>query len=266
MGIFCSNSNNLNDKTMKTTIKNLLISGFLGTFMIGMTACAKNQKEAEFIDFANVMEVASDGTTVTIKTNLESVLTANLSFSESELDILLHMKEEEKLARDVYTALYDKWGSTIFSRISEAENNHMNAVILLLQNYGEEYTHTGIAGEFSNPDFLELYKQLILKGSESVGEAYKIGALIEEMDIKDLTEYLGKVTNENIIMVFENLQKGSRNHLRAFNRQLVSLGLIYTPVYISQVEYDLIVNSQNETGKHYQMNRNGGKGNRFGQN
>jgi hypothetical protein len=86
------------------------------------------------------------------------------------------------------------------------------------------------------------------------------------MDIKDLTEYLSDITNENIIMVFENLLKGSRNHLRAFNRQLLSLGLTYTPVYISQEEYDQIVSSPNETGSQYQMNRNGNKhGKRNGQ-
>ena len=100
------------------------------------------------------------------------------------------------------------------------------------------------------------------KGSVSIEEAWKVGALIEEMDITDLTGYLIEVTNENIIMVFENLQKGSRNHLRAFNRQLVTLGLTYTPVYLSQDEYNLIVSSPNETGKLYQMNRNGRQGNR----
>ncbi len=86
------------------------------------------------------------------------------------------------------------------------------------------------------------------------------------MDIKDLTEYLKSATNENIIMVFENLLNGSRNHLRAFNRQLVNLGLIYSPVYINQDEYDLIISSPNESGKRYQMNRNGRFGKRNGQN
>jgi hypothetical protein len=250
---------------MKTIFKSMMMGGFIGTLLIGMIACTKNQKESEFLDYASVIEVAADGTTLTIKANMEYALTDNLTFSESELDILLHMKEEEKLARDVYTVLYEKWGSTIFSRISEAENNHLNAVILLLQNYGEEYTKTGDPGKFSNPDFQELYEQLISKGSESVGEAYKIGALIEEMDIKDLTDYLSEASNENIIMVFENLQKGSRNHLRAFNRQLVNLGVTYTPVYISQEEFDLIVSSPNEKGKQYQMNRNGRHGNGYGQ-
>jgi hypothetical protein len=83
-------------------------------------------------------------------------------------------------------------------------------------------------------------------------EAFKTGALIEDLDIKDLMEFLGEVTNENIIMVFENLTRGSRNHLRAFNRQLVRSGITYTPEYISQEEFDNIIASPQETGNVYQ--------------
>ncbi len=101
-----------------------------------------------------------------------------------------------------------------------------------------------------------LYNELIIKGSASVEEAMMTGALIEEMDIKDLTEALDVVTNENIIRVFENLQKGSRNHLRAFYHQLTKLGLVYTPVYISQEEYDAIVNSPMEQGNKYGIQNN----------
>lgn len=74
------------------------------------------------------------------------------------------------------------------------------------------------------------------------------GALIEELDIKDLQEYLEVVKNENIKIVFENLLRESRNHLRAFNRQLEKSGVEYTSVYITRAEYDQIVSSQNETG------------------
>jgi hypothetical protein len=63
-------------------------------------------------------------------------------------------------------------------------------------------------------------------------------------------------------MVFENLEKGSRNHLRAFTRQLTFLGLTYTPVYLGADEYNQIITSPNESGQQYQMNRFG-KG-RFG--
>ena len=86
------------------------------------------------------------------------------------------------------------------------------------------------------------------------------------MDIKDLNAALSGTTNENIIMVFDNLLKGSRNHLRAFNLQLTTLGVVYSPVFIIQADYDLIVTSAMEKGKQYRMNGQGngqkGQGNR----
>jgi hypothetical protein len=184
------------------------------------------------------------------------------ALTESELASLLKMKEEEKLACDVYLVLSQKWGSQVFTNISAAENNHLNAIVLLLTNYGSTETAIGEAGVFTDAAVQTLYNDLIAKGSVSLEEAYKTGALIEEMDIKDLTEALVTTTNENVILVFDNLLKGSRNHLRAFNRQLTSLGIIYAPVYISQDDYDLIVSSAMEKGKQYRMNGNGnGQGN-----
>ena len=89
------------------------------------------------------------------------------------------------------------------------------------------------------------------------------GALIEELDIKDLEEYLEVVENENIKMVFENLLKGSRNHLRAFNRQLENLGVEIHPVYITQEEYDQIVSTPNETGNGNQAGNQQRKGRQY---
>ena len=54
--------------------------------------------------------------------------------------------------------------------------------------------------------------------------------------------------NADMILVYENLLKGSRNHLRAFTSRLTDLGFDYVPVYISQVNYDAIVSSPVETG------------------
>lgn len=133
----------------------------------------------------------------------------------------------------------------------------MNAVIHLLKYYNAGDTLVSEPGIFSIDEIQTLYNELIAKGSVSVEEACMTGALIEEMDIRDLTEALDNTTNENIIRVFENLLKGSRNHLRAFNRQIINLGLVYTPVYISQEEFDLIVNSSFEKGCQYRTRGQG---------
>jgi hypothetical protein len=247
---------------MKTIIKNMVLPGLFGLGLISFSSCTKEQVISQNSSLGSILDVKETGTSLVVEDNLEAVISKSIVISESELDILLHMKEEEKLARDVYTALNLKWDNQVFSNISSAENTHMNAIIFLLQDYGTDYTEVLEPGNFTNPAFQALYEELVTRGAASVEEAWKVGALIEEMDIKDLSGYLIEISNENIIMVFENLHKGSRNHLRAFNRQLVKLGLTYTPVYISQDEYDLIVSSQNETGQLYQMNRNGKPGNR----
>ncbi|MDX9727552.1 MAG: DUF2202 domain-containing protein, partial [Bacteroidales bacterium] len=242
------------------TIRNMIINGFIAGLLLLAGSCTKETNELAANPFSDLLKVADDGTTLLVNSNLGACLTEDFTFSDDELDILLHMKEEEKLAGDVYTFLYEKWGTPVFLNISKAEQTHQKAVLYLLDSYGDDYTISGEAGVFENPDFQELYGQLIQKGSESLEAAMETGALIEEMDIKDLEEALAVVENENIKIVFENLLRGSRNHLRAFNRQLDRLGVKYTPVYISQEDYDQIVSTPNETGSGNQKNNQFRKG------
>jgi len=239
-------------------MKNVVISFFLFASIAVVSSCQKDAMTSENPQYASVLNVSGDGTTAVIEANLKSALIETSALTDSELASLLKMKEEEKLARDVYSALSQKWGSSVFTNISAAENNHLNAIVLLLTNYGSTETSIGEAGIFTDAAVQTLYNELVVKASVSVAEAYKTGALIEEMDIKDLTEALSSTTNENVTLVFDNLMKGSRNHLRAFNLQLTNLGLTYTPVFISQDEYTQIVTSAMEKGKQYRMN---GKGN-----
>jgi hypothetical protein len=251
---------------MKTSMKNLVIGSFIVASLFVASSCQKDNMNAENAQYASVLAVSSDGTTSVIEANLKSALITTSDLTDSELASLLKMKEEEKLARDVYSVLSQKWGSQVFTNIFKAEDNHLNAIVLLLTNYGSSETSIGEAGIFADAAVQTLYNDLVAKASISVEEAYKTGALIEEMDIKDLDEALATTTNENVTLIFENLLKGSRNHLRAFNLQLTNLGVVYTPVYISQTDYSLIVTSPMEKGKQYKMQGKGnGQGNGKGQ-
>lgn len=241
---------------MKTYIKNLVIGSLLVFSFVLAGSCQKDAVNVANERYASVINVMADGTSTVVEANLKSAFIATPALTVDELASLLKMKEEEKLARDVYAALYKKWGSLIFSNISAAENNHLNALILLLQNYGLTETTAGEAGKFSNAEVQALYDKLVTNGTVSIAEAYKTGALIEELDISDLVVALSTTANANVIMVLENLYRGSRNHLRAFNRQLTRLGITYNPVYISQSEYDLIAGAVFEKGKQYRMNDN----------
>lgn len=242
---------------MKSSFKVSTMLLLIGIASLIFQGCTKDADGSAPFEFTEIISVKSDGTTTMPLNSLTAVVTDKLLYEDEELEMLLYMKEEEKLARDVYTTLNQKWNAQIFTNISKAEQTHMNAVIFLLENYGEEYTQVKEAGIFTNPELQELYNQLTARGLESIVEAYKVGALIEEMDIKDLTDDLKIVTNENIKMVFENLLKGSRNHLRAFNRHIVMTGQTYTPQFITQDEYDQIVNAPHEKGNQYRMRRRG---------
>jgi len=80
-------------------------------------------------------------------------------------------------------------------------------------------------------------------------EALKVGAQIEELDMRDIEAQMTVVDNADILSVYDDLLRGSRNHLRAFMKVLVQLGGSYTPQYISQEQFDSIVTSPMETGR-----------------
>ncbi len=186
---------------------------------------------------------------------------------ETEADGLLHMREEEKLARDVYITLFEKWNINIFHNISQAEQSHMDAIKALLDKYGLEdpVTDTTV-GTFQSQQFTDLYNTLVTKGNTSLSDALAVGATIEDLDINDLQNDLAATDNDDIRMVYQNLTKGSRNHLRAFIRTLTANGGTYTPQYISQELFDTIISSPMERGTVLDGNGNvssscGGQGN-----
>ena len=167
-----------------------------------------------------------------------------------EVDGLVFMREEEKLAHDVYLTLYDLWKLPVFQNISNSETTHMDAVLTLLDRYGlEDPSVAKAVGEFTNPDLQKLYDQLISQGSQSLSDALKVGAAIEEIDILDLQDRLTQTEKADIILVYESLLKGSRNHLRSFTRTLQQqTGENYVPQYMSQDAYSAITGSGIETG------------------
>jgi hypothetical protein len=162
---------------------------------------------------------------------------------------LLHMRQEEKLAQDVYLALQETWGADVFANIASSEDRHMAAVKKLLDKYGvgDPVGEDG-PGIFSDPYFQGLYDELVAAGSVSVVEAFRVGAMIEDLDIYDLLECLLETDNDDITRVYLNLVRGSRNHLRAFVGLLELLGETYEAQHLTQEEVDEIVDSPRETG------------------
>ncbi|ADY73515.1 Protein of unknown function DUF2202 [Desulfurobacterium thermolithotrophum DSM 11699] len=173
------------------------------------------------------------------------------SLSQEEIKDLLHMREEEKLARDVYLTLSKYYSLPVFRNIAKAEEQHMRMVGLLLKKYNlsDPVSETGNrVGVFKDGKLQELYKRLVEEGKKSLINALKVGATIEDLDIKDLEEALKRTDNQDIKTVYQNLMKGSRNHMRAFVRILRRYGSDYTPQYISKAEFNRILSVKHEAG------------------
>ena len=216
-------------------------------FLLLLASCsspveADNSNYNSDIDFAKALESMEIG-----------------DISPEEIDGLIFMREEEKLARDVYLTMYNKWEMKIFNNISKSEEKHTNAIKILLERYSiEDPVQVDEIGIFNNSELQELSNTLISRGNNSLLEALKVGAAIEEIDIIDLENQVnGIVKCEDILLVYNNLLKGSKNHLRAFVRNISSQGETYTPQYMDVEAYELIINSEMENG-----NKGKGKGNR----
>ncbi|MFO7882807.1 MAG: DUF2202 domain-containing protein [Kosmotogaceae bacterium] len=155
------------------------------------------------------------------------------TLSDEEISGILLMREEEKLARDVYLELYELWELRVFNNIAKAEQTHMDRMAYLVEQYNLQDPVQEGEGIFTDNDLQNLYNELVAKGSASMVEAIKVGMLIEELDIKDLLELMEQTENDELLFVYSNLERGSEKHLSAFNRQLEKYNASYDYQYIS---------------------------------
>ncbi|MGC9199723.1 MAG: DUF2202 domain-containing protein [Acidobacteriaceae bacterium] len=152
----------------------------------------------------------------------------------AEQEGLLLMREEEKIARDVYIQLYERWGLRPFGNISGSEQAHMDAVLALLEHFGLPDPARGLGvGQFRNPELQRLHDTLLEQGLRSPEDAVQVGLLIEELDIDDLQKAAQRTEREAIRKVYGELERGSRNHLRAFYRWKTRLGVAYQPKHLT---------------------------------
>lgn len=188
-----------------------------------------------------------DGAAMAAKLSLMPFDTPDATESQS----LAFMREEEKLAHDVYSNLDGLWGNQvkIFGNIATSEANHTEAVRQLLLRYNlSDPVNGSVAGSFVNTDLQNLFDTLTTSGQSDINAALAVGMQVEELDIRDIAQAMQNIDNEDILFVYAELLKGSRNHLRSFYKTMQQRGLNYTPQYISQEEFNAIVNSAMERG------------------
>lgn len=206
------------------------------------------------------------------------------TLTQAEQAGLLFTREEEKLARDVYMALFETWQLPVFAQIAASEQRHMDAIKALLDRYAIlDPVGANGPGVFTDARLAALYTQLVAKGRVSQAEALQVGATIEDLDIADIVKLIEATQLADLDLVYGNLARGSRNHLRAFVGAITAAGGTYTPQYLDAEDYAAIIAAPMERGAGFgggpgkgrgkgcgtcqgQGNGNGQKGNGSGNN
>ena len=168
----------------------------------------------------------TDVVSLNAENDLITLGTSELNLSDSVcyditqqgIDGLIHMRIEEKLARDVYTVFGTIWNAQVFQNIKASEQKHMDAVKNMLDKYSiSDPLLTDEVGIFPDTEFQALYEQYITQGIQSLYESLLFGAEIEEHEIADLENQLTNVVVKPcIINLYTNLKDASVSHLLAF--------------------------------------------------
>jgi len=168
---------------------------------------------------------------------------APTALTDSEADGLTFMREEEKLAHDLYVAMADLYGLPVLSNIARSEGLHMDAMLTLLKAYGLPDPAAGKqAGEFTDPTLQALYDDLLVRAQDSSAEALHVAALVEETDILDLQARLAQTDRPDIAQAYQHLLQASRMHLCSFALQIErQTGSEYEPVLLDASAYASLV-------------------------
>lgn len=141
--------------------------------------------------------------------------------SKEQIKELKWMREEEKLARDIYAAMATQYTNNIFKNIAASEQKHFDAIGEKIVLYGIEDPALGTApGSFTEPELQALYDELFDKGWMTYKDALEVGVIIEEQDIEDIEAALVGLTSKPLILTYKHLLNGSESHLAAFTKLL----------------------------------------------
>ena len=240
-------------------MKHLLILALITTTLL--VGCSDNSTDLAANDVAE--SSYHDLTLEELRVNIGNEEIQDLN--PEEIAGLVFMREEEKLARDVYLTFSDQYDVNIFNNIASSEQVHADAVLLLLDRYGiTDPVGDNPIGVFQNEELQALHDELITEGSQSLADALYVGCAIEEIDILDLEDYMGDTFYKDLLLVYRHLLNGSFNHLRAYvpfwEQQT---GLVYEPRFMSVELFEEIMSAGGPGGGGGGGGNGGNGGGRF---
>jgi hypothetical protein len=172
--------------------------------------------------------------------------------TKAQREELRLLQEEERLAYDIYNKLGEKYPLNPFKNIPHSEANHMEATASLLEYHGIPKPGETEPGKYESPVLQKLYDKLVKRGQKTEIDALRVGALVEETDIRDLRLMAQNPPSQVAAELSRKLEIASYNHLRAFVRNLGARGVDYQPVLLKPRDFDRIISGEeldNPAGK-----------------
>ena len=251
-------------KNLHRFSKPLLIIFLMLPFYV--TGCSSGDTDGEM----SITGTDKEGSTSVDDTTLDGLNATEVDgLDATEVSHLTFMREEEKLARDVYLTLAGLYpNQQVFSRIAtRAEQTHTDTMRDKLDQFNlpdpnpDTNNLPSSLGIFTGDEwgwyFTEKFALLTAKGEVSELDALYVGALIEELDMHDIAvcpqvmidrgfsspcglEY----TDEGALQTaYSALISGSESHLRAYVGQIEAVIGVgnYKAQYLTQAEVDAIL-------------------------
>lgn len=136
--------------------------------------------------------------------------------SDQEKADLLRMADEERMAKDLYTAIAAKYpDATTFTRIASSEQRHEQRVLALLDRYQLPHP-SATTGTYDNRTVQKLHDDWLARAQTSVGAAYRVGVDLEQADIADLRTTIDTSDNADLDQLYGHLLTASQHHEAAF--------------------------------------------------
>ena len=143
--------------------------------------------------------------------------------NQDEIRDLQRTREEQKMALDLYQEFYMLYDQYIFDRVAERKAEQMQKVKSLLEVYGLSDPISGIIslrGAYNNLSVQQDYDYFYALGIQSLNEALKASAQVEEQNINTKKNYLRKTENLLLRRTYDNLIRSSEQNLQSFIRNL----------------------------------------------
>ncbi len=206
----------------------LLSTLLLGSFvLLGCVQNAQRQQGGGYNNHNN-QPISANQPVVRSNNAINTSRTYSQGGNQAIKNSLSYMYDEERLAKEVYLAIYQRQPVQQLTKIaSNAEGRHIDAVKDMAQRYGVATPYQQ-AGRYQHAHIQSLYNQLYRKGIRSQRDALEVGCTVEVVDVNDLKKYIREAQNANaqdVLEVYDFLLKGSYNHYWSFDKGLKQMGV-----------------------------------------